>query len=97
MGRWFYPPLDSSIITMVLEEVETYVLRRQNTVSHYITTRPILEICMAAEQRPGERVTQWWWDQSGINFGQEAVRAAEGAGGLEAEGGGGVFWRGVGG
>ena len=46
-----------------LEEVETYVLRRHNTIAQYISNLPILDIYMAEKQRPGERVTQRWWDQ----------------------------------
>ena len=40
-----------------LHEVETYVSRLQNTVAQFIMTRPIMGLCMAAERRPGLRVT----------------------------------------
>ena len=74
------------VITEVgLEEVETYVVRRQNTVVQYIVTSTILELCLAEEQRPGARVTRNWWDQTVINSGQESVREAERTWGLEAE------------
>ena len=32
MGRWVYPPLDEAMTTVGLEELETYVLQRHNTV-----------------------------------------------------------------
>ena len=35
-----------------LEEGEIYVLRCRNTIAWYIATRPILELCMVAEQWP---------------------------------------------
>ena len=38
---------------MGLGEVEAYVLRRQNTVMQYIATRPILDLCEAAERKRG--------------------------------------------
>ena len=38
-----------------LEEVETYFILRENTVAQYITTRPILELYLAAERRTGAR------------------------------------------
>ena len=38
MVRWIYPPLDEAMTEVGLEEVETYVLHRQNTVAHYIAT-----------------------------------------------------------
>ena len=48
LSRWIYPPLDTAMKEVGLEEVETYVLRHQNTVAQYIATRPIMELCLAA-------------------------------------------------
>ena len=50
------------------QEVETYVYRRQNTVEKYIATRPIVDLCLAAKQRPGPRVTTLWWEQEGLDL-----------------------------
>ena len=36
---WVYPPLAEVKAEACLHEVETYISRRQNTVSHYIITR----------------------------------------------------------
>ena len=47
-GRWIYPPLDVAMKSVEMEEVETYVLRLQNTVAQYIATWPILELCLTA-------------------------------------------------
>ena len=63
-----------------------YVLCLQNTVAHYIVTRPILELCLAGERRTGVRANRWWWGKAGITFGMEAGRDAEGMRELEAEG-----------
>ena len=59
------------MMSVGLEEVETCVLHRQNTIAQYIATRPILEICLTVEQRPGARLTRQWWDKAKINFGEE--------------------------
>ena len=48
-GRWVYQLLGVATTEVGLEEVETYVLRLQNTVAQYIATRPILELCLAVE------------------------------------------------
>ena len=53
-----------------MEEVETYVLHRNNTVTQYNATRPILEICMSAERWPGAQVSLRWWEQAGLEPGQ---------------------------
>ena len=37
-GIWIYPPLEYSLRASVLEEMETYISRRHNTVSQYIVT-----------------------------------------------------------
>ena len=60
MGRWRYPPLDAVTEAVGLEEVDIYVLCRQNTVAQYIVTLMILELCLAEERRLGAWVSIWW-------------------------------------
>ena len=54
---------------VVLQEVETYVSRLQNTVTQYIATWSILDMYLAAERQPGQwcpsggwikRAWNWW-------------------------------------
>ena len=49
-----------------LQEVYTYVSRHQNKIAQFIATRPIMDLCLAEERRPGSRVSNRWWcfDQS---------------------------------
>ena len=61
-GRWFYPPTEDAMAEAGLQEVETYVSCRQNTVAQYIATRPITDLCMVAKQSPGQRVEMRWWE-----------------------------------
>ena len=58
-----------------LEEMETYISRRQNTSAQYISTRPILDLCLEAERRPRLWGPKRWWEQEGLVF---AVRQDEG-------------------
>ena len=61
----------------------TSVLRRQNTVAQFISTRLILGLCEVAERRRGTRFPQRWWEQSGIDWslaGEKAAVAAAQAG-----------------
>ena len=51
-----------------LEEKETYISRRHNTVVKYIVTQPILGICLEVEKRMGLRVPKWWWNQLGLDL-----------------------------
>ena len=51
-----------------LQEVETYLSRRHNTVAQYIATRPIMDLCLTAKRMPGPRVTNRWWEQEGLEL-----------------------------
>ena len=51
--RWVYPPLEEAMPAVGIGEVETLSIHRQNNVTHYIATRLILELCLAAEKRMG--------------------------------------------
>ena len=60
---------------VVLQEVDTYVSRCQNTVTQFIATSPIIDLCLAADQRPGQRISNQWWDQDGVYV--EGMRTAD--------------------
>ena len=51
-----------------LQEVETYISCLQNTVTQYIETRPIMDLCLAGKRRPGARVAKRWWEQEGMDL-----------------------------
>ena len=55
-----YPLMEDEMTEAVVQEVETYVSRLQNTVAQCITTRPIMDLCMVAERRPGPRISNQW-------------------------------------
>ena len=56
--------------------IQTSILQRQNTVAQYIATRTILDLCKQATQRPGARLSQWWWEQTGIDLKGAREKAA---------------------
>ena len=43
-GRWDYSPWDALMKVEGIKEVDTCILRRQNTTFQYIEIRPILDI-----------------------------------------------------
>ena len=51
--RWVYPSLDKAMMEVGLKKVERYVLHCQNTITQYIATWKILEICLETERWPG--------------------------------------------
>ena len=52
-GRWEYNLTKAAREEVGFEPMETYIQRRQNTVMQYIATRPILDLCEAAERKRG--------------------------------------------
>ena len=48
-GVWLYPPLEDMMAEAGMQEVDTYVYRRHNTVAQFISTRPIMYLCLSAE------------------------------------------------
>ena len=67
-GRWEYPPLGEAIIEDSMEEVEMYIMQRQNIVTKYIATWTIMGLCEEAERQTWTQVSNLWWDQEGINM-----------------------------
>ena len=48
--------------------METYVDLRYNTVAYFISTRPIIDLCLAVEGLPGEQFSQWWWEKEFLDL-----------------------------
>ena len=62
-----------------MEEMETYISRRQNKVKQSIATRPIPDLCLEAKRRTGAQVAKRWWLQDGIDLtGVQGAAAAAG-------------------
>ena len=57
-----------------LQEVDTNLPHHHNTVEQFISTRPIMDMCLVAEQRTGSRVTNRWCEQDGLDV--EGMRMA---------------------
>ena len=57
----------------------------QNTVTQFIVTCPIIDLCLAAERNPGMLLSRKWWDKPALDIlGIRAGRAAtEGGGGRD--------------
>ena len=72
---WEYPPLEAVIQKAGFEEVEAYVLRRNNTVGKYTATRTILYLCEKTVRRTGTWVSKRWWEHEGLDL--EGSHAAE--------------------
>ena len=68
--RWIYSHLDEAITTVGTEEVETNILHLWNTVSQYISTWLILELCLTTDKRTGAQVMMIWLEQAGLDLGQ---------------------------
>ena len=63
-----YPPLGDVMVTAGLQDIETYIYRRQNTVTQYIVTRTIMDMCIAAGRHLGTQILGMWWEQENLNM-----------------------------
>ena len=63
-----YPLLEDMMAEAGLQEVETYISLRHNTVAQCIVTRPITELFLAEEQRLGPRVSNRRWEQNRVDL-----------------------------
>ena len=48
--------------------METYIRKRQNTVTQYIATQPILDLCKATERKWEAQVVIRWGGESVIDL-----------------------------
>ena len=74
-----------------MDEIWVYIPLRQNTIVQYIATGTIMDLCMAAEQKPGLRMSRQLWehpalDSIGIREGHIASEVEIGREELEGEG-----------
>ena len=74
-GDWHYPSLEGAMQEAGLTDIQTSILKRQNTVAQYIAMRPLLDLCEGARAREGAKVPLRWWDQAGIDW--ETAKAKE--------------------
>ena len=75
--RWVYLLLTEAMGEAGLHEVEKYVSLCQNTVAQFISNRPIMELCLAAERHLGSPVANWWWEKEGLDLEEMPTEAWE--------------------
>ena len=49
---------------VVLDDIRVYITRLQNRVAQYIATRPIMDLCLSEERRPGMWLFWRLWEQT---------------------------------
>ena len=68
---------------VVLEEIMVYIALHHNTVAQYISTFPIMELCLAAERKPVMRLSRKWWEQPALDILVDKGGACSSAQGVE--------------
>ena len=84
-GSWYYPPLSGEMAEAGFKEIGVYVTMRNNTVTRYIVTRTIMELCERSDRRPGAWVSRRWWEKEGLNLEEAKERAVAESEGEEAQ------------
>ena len=85
------PLLEAAMTEAGLQAVETCVSFRHNTVTQFIATRTIMDLSLAADRRPGSRVSKQWWEQDGLDV--EGMRTVDWEAERTEGGGGGRMGR----
>ena len=60
-GLGFHPYLVGMMKEAGIVRIRTSIFRRQNTVTQFISTRPILGLCEVTVRWPETRVPRRWW------------------------------------
>ena len=53
---WVYPTIGAALAMVGLDEIRVYIACHHNMVTQYIVTCTIMDLCLAADQRPGMRL-----------------------------------------
>ena len=53
---WVYTPIGAALEMVGLEDIDPYISCRQNTVAQYISTCPIMDLCLVAERKTVQRL-----------------------------------------
>jgi hypothetical protein len=60
---WTYPVTEEVLEEVGLHSMEHYICVRRDTITQYIATRPMLELCQGAERLRGSSPRHFWWEQ----------------------------------
>ena len=74
-GTWKYNSATAAREAAGFLTMEEYVRRLQNTVTQYISTRSLLDMCEGSERDPGARVRMRWREQEVIYLSGEREAA----------------------
>ena len=65
---WVSPPIGLALATVGLEDIGVYIALRQNMYVQYNTTRPIVDLCLAAERRLRMLILHRWWEHPDLDI-----------------------------
>ena len=67
-NKWEYTSAATAREEAGFQMMEEYIRRSQNTVTQYIDTRSLLDLCEGTERIPGIRVEMRWWNPEEIDL-----------------------------
>ena len=65
---WVYPPIWTALKMVGLEEIGVFIICHHNTVKQYITTHPIMDLCLVEERKLVMHIYRRWWDHTALEI-----------------------------
>ena len=65
---WVYPSIEEALNMVGLDEIGVYTACRQNTVTQYIFTRTIMDLCLSEDWKLGLRLSRGWREQTALDI-----------------------------
>ena len=75
-GSWEHPLLETTIQEEGFRDMGEYILKKKNTFTQYIATRPILDLCEEKVHMLGAWVSNIWCEQEGLDLAGSRETAA---------------------
>ena len=67
-GTWMYPPIGVVLVMVGLEDIGIYISCKQNTVTQYIATHPIMDLCLVSDRKPRMHLSRQWWEHPALDI-----------------------------
>ena len=70
LHEMLHPLVVAALEAAGLYPIQEYIRRRQANIAEQVACRPIYELCIETDRRPGTSLLMRWWDQDVVQESQ---------------------------